>query len=377
MNPLRSVEHGPRLLFFSGGTALRTLSRELIRHTHNSVHIITPLDSGGSSAVLRKAFAMPAVGDIRNRLMALADLTEAGTQEIFALFTYRLSKREPQEALVGELERLADGEHVLISLIPQPQRAVIQLSIRYFLDQMPDDFDLHGASIGNLILTADYLSHDRELPPVIDHFSEVARVRGVVRPVVDEDLHLAARLADGSTVVGQHLLTGKEASPLTQKIEHVWMTDSLDSAEPVSVQISDEVRQHIVDADLICFPVGSFYSSVIANLLPDGVGEAVAANSCSKVFVPNPVGDPELLGHTVVEQVELLRQYLISGTSLRREQVLDTILVDSQSQYPGGLDVEALEALDLNVVDQPLVSLESAPFFASKQFTEALISLAD
>ena len=49
---------GPRLVFFTGGTALRDLSRELIRYTHNSVHLVTPFDSGGSSATLRRAFAM-------------------------------------------------------------------------------------------------------------------------------------------------------------------------------------------------------------------------------------------------------------------------------------------------------------------------------
>ena len=64
---------GPRLVFFTGGTALRDLSRQLTSYTHNSVHLITPFDSGGSSAALRRAFAMPAVGDIRNRLLALAD----------------------------------------------------------------------------------------------------------------------------------------------------------------------------------------------------------------------------------------------------------------------------------------------------------------
>ena len=63
---------GPRLVFFTGGTALRDLSRQLIHYTHNSVHLVTPFDSGGSSAALRRSFAMPAVGDIRNRLLALA-----------------------------------------------------------------------------------------------------------------------------------------------------------------------------------------------------------------------------------------------------------------------------------------------------------------
>jgi hypothetical protein len=35
-------------------------------------------------------------------------------------------------------------------------------------------------------------------------FSQLLEVRGIVRPVVGEDPHLAARLASGRTVVGQH-----------------------------------------------------------------------------------------------------------------------------------------------------------------------------
>ncbi len=61
---------GPKLLFFSGGTALNGLSQVLKRYTHNSIHLVTPFDSGGSSAVLREAFDMPAVGDLRSRMMA-------------------------------------------------------------------------------------------------------------------------------------------------------------------------------------------------------------------------------------------------------------------------------------------------------------------
>ena len=55
----RAPELGPKVLFFSGGSALNPLSRRLINYTHNSIHLITPFDSGGSSAVLRKAFGMP------------------------------------------------------------------------------------------------------------------------------------------------------------------------------------------------------------------------------------------------------------------------------------------------------------------------------
>ncbi|MFW5836578.1 MAG: 2-phospho-L-lactate transferase CofD family protein, partial [Desulfovibrionaceae bacterium] len=88
----RIPELGPRILFFSGGTALRELSREIIRYTHNTIHLITPFDSGGSSAKLREAFHMPAVGDIRNRLMALADTSLTGNPAIFNFFAHRFPK---------------------------------------------------------------------------------------------------------------------------------------------------------------------------------------------------------------------------------------------------------------------------------------------
>ncbi|MDC0336156.1 GAK system CofD-like protein [Pseudodesulfovibrio sp.] len=370
-------ENGPRILFFSGGTALRSLSRELIRHTHNSVHIITPFDSGGSSAVLRHAFGMPAVGDIRNRLMALADLKETGSPEMFALFTYRLSRNDPQPVLMDELHRMANGDHVLINMVPEPKRSVIQEHFRGFINSMPGDFDLRGASVGNIVLTAGYLAQECRLGPVIALFSELAQVRGVVCPVVDGDLHLAAELDDGSVVVGQHRLTGKEVAPLSSKISRVWLTDSLDSAVPVRVGIEEDVRQRIASADLICYPIGSFYSSVVANLLPKGVGEAVAANPCPKVFIPNPGGDPELLGHDLEEQVAVLRRVLVESGAPDDAVVLGKILLDSRADYPGGVDKVRLAALGVDVIDRPIVFEESLQFFSPDLLSEVLISLID
>src|SRR6056297_3502215 len=102
-------ELGPRLLFFSGGSALRTFSRRLVDYTHNSFHLITPFDSGGSSAALRKAFRMPAVGDLRNRLMALADQTVRGNPEIYMLFAFRFPDDEEPTALRRRLDRMVRG----------------------------------------------------------------------------------------------------------------------------------------------------------------------------------------------------------------------------------------------------------------------------
>src|SRR5262245_3267262 len=85
----RAPQLGPRLPVFSRATALRSATRVLTEYTHNSTHLITPFDSGGSSAKRRDAFAMISVGDLRNRLMALADTRLRGHPEIYELFGYR------------------------------------------------------------------------------------------------------------------------------------------------------------------------------------------------------------------------------------------------------------------------------------------------
>ena len=112
----RLPELGPKILFFSGGSALKKLSQHLIHYTHNSIHLITPFDSGGSSAVLRKAFAMIAVGDLRNRLMALADQSVRGAPDIYELFAMRFAQHS-NEVLKLELDDLVRGRHPLIQKV--------------------------------------------------------------------------------------------------------------------------------------------------------------------------------------------------------------------------------------------------------------------
>lgn len=372
----RTPELGPSILFFSGGTALKKASRELIKYTHNSIHLITPFDSGGSSAVIRKAFDMPAVGDIRNRLMSLADQTVQGNPEIYDLFAHRLPKNMEQDELRRELIRLADDKHQLISRIPDPMRKIIRNHFHQFLGLMPDDFDLRGASIGNLVLTAGYLGNRRQMDPVIYLFSKLAEVCGVVRPIINKSLHIAARLQDGSVVIGQHRITGKEVEPLSSPIEEVWLTETLDSTEPVEAPVRKKIKRRIAEADIICYPIGSFYSSVIANLLPQGVGKAVALNTCPKVFVPNTGHDPETFGMSVVDQVARLQKYLMGSGAPSRKDVLDYVIVDTANgQYQGGVNKEGIRKLGVEVVDCALVTDDSAPFLNAKHLSEVLLSL--
>lgn len=373
----RAPELGPTLLFFSGGSALRRASRALTDYTHNSVHLITPFDSGGSSAKLREVFPMLSVGDLRNRLMALADTELKGNPEVYRLFDTRLSKEGDPSELREQLAAMVGGSDPLVAAIPQPLRTLICNHLGYFVDIMPPRFDLRGASIGNLILAGGYFNNRRDIDAVIFLFSKLVAVRGTVRPIVDGDLHLAAELADGSVVVGQHRITSRDRATRAP-IRALRLSATVDPPEqPASVAIDERTKQLIDEAELICFPVGSFWTSVMACLLPTGVGYAVARADCPKVYVPNCGLDPEQRGLPPHEQVRLLlaqlRRDALPGTPT--ERLLHFVLVDGKrGEYPGGLDIAAIREQGVEVIDTALVG-DDAPLLDPRRLVELLLSL--
>ena len=305
-------ELGPKILFFSGGSALNATSRVLKLYTHNSIHLVTPFDSGGSSAKLRQAFEMPSIGDLRSRLMALADETVTGHPEIYRLFTYRLPVDEHDDRLFERLERLARAKDPLVRAISNPMRRLIRNQLGFFLKYMPRDFNLRGASIGNLILAGGYLNNHQHLDPIIFLFSKLVNVQGTVRAIINDNIHLGADLADGSRVIGQHNLTGKETAPLSSPIKRLFLSESLEGFTPVSAKLRAKNRRLVVGADLICYPPGSFYTSMLANLLPKGVGLAIAANGSPKVYIPNLGQDPEIRYTADGRPIRETTGYLIS-----------------------------------------------------------------
>jgi len=371
-------ELGPCVLFFSGGSALNELSRQLKSYTHNSIHMVTPFDSGGSSAKLRQAFDMPAIGDLRSRLMALADETVTGHPEVYRLFTYRFPQNERIGDLRVRLEEMSLGRDPLIDGIPNPIRRLIRNQLGYFIEAMPDTFDLRGASIGNLILAGGYLNNHKHLDPIIFLFSKLVGVQGTVRAVVNDCLHLGADLEDGKRVIGQHLLTGKETAPLESPIEQLFVCNSLGDGSPARSEIRKKNRKLIENADLICFPPGSFYSSLITNFLPKGVGTAIAVSDAQKVYVPNLGQDPEQLGMDLDSSVLTLLKYLRADveSDCPDRRLLNFVLIDSQhGVYRSTLSPKTMKRLGVQIIDTRLVNRQSAPYYDPELLSSALLSL--
>lgn len=375
----RFPELGPKVLFFTGGSALKQFSHELIRYTHNSIHLITPFDSGGSSAKLREAFDMPAVGDLRNRLMAMSDDTITGNPEFYDLAAYRLPEDLPHETLKTTLLSIASGEHDLISRVPEPLSEFTRLQLKRFIQEMPDSFDLRGASIGNLIITGGYLYYHRKLDPILTLFSKALAINGIVKPIVDTPLHLIAELDNGESVIGQHHLTGKETAKITSPVKNLFLSSCLESKTPAETAIDESSVQLIETAELICYPPGSFFSSVIANLLPKGVASAIASNRCPKIYIPNQGNDPEQLGMTLQDSIDSLLSHLRkdSDDELAAEQLLNFILIDSKNgDYPGGIPFHKLSELGILVIDTELITERFKPLYDNTKLVNALLSMA-
>lgn len=367
---------GPKLLFFSGGSAVGPVATKLIDYTHHSIHLITPFDSGGSSRELRFAFDMPAIGDLRNRLMALADHSISANKAIYRLFSHRLYSAKEPLPVKGRLARMAAGKDPLVMAIVQPLRAAVIRHLQHFQREMPDDISLEGACIGNLVLASGYLLHKKSIDPVIELYSKFILARGLVKPIVSDSYHLFAEYNSGETILGQHVITRQRRGD--SWITKIGLSHSEEQLEPVLPSITPAIASDIARAQLICYPIGSFFTSLCATLLPAGIGEAIAANPCPKVYIPNTTSDTENHGLTVNTEVEHLLGIMRSPTKhdLATKDLLGYVLLDENlSHYPRGVDIAALEAAGIKVIRAPLVTGKSTRLIDPLQLIKTLFAL--
>ncbi|MFH1728237.1 MAG: GAK system CofD-like protein [Pseudomonadota bacterium] len=375
----KTPELGPKILFFSGGTALREISKEIIKYSHNTIHIITAFDSGGSSRKIRDAFDMIAVGDLRNRMMALADQSIKGNPEIYKLFAHRLPLDKAKEELLAILLNIINGSHPMISIISNPMRKIITNHLQFFVDIMPNNFDLKGASIGNLIIVGGYFSQDKDIDSVIFMFSKLVESRGVVRPVTSESMHIGVELSDGVKLVGQDLITGKEQKPLNKKIKNIFLTRNHESNESADIETEEKIVTLINSADLICYPMGSFYSSLLVNLLPKGVGSAIAKANCPKVYLMNSYEDPERFGLNPDESVKVLLEYLKKDCSdnVSTSNLLNFVVTDlANSPIRSTIDVNKIEDLGVKFISTPLMPAKDEKIYSPTMICDFLASLS-
>jgi uncharacterized cofD-like protein len=237
-----------RVVTIGGGTGLSTLLRGLKQHPVEITAIVTVGDDGGSSGRLRTEFNMPPPGDIRNCLVALAD----------------------SETLLSEL-------------------------FQYRFDA--EDSGLDGHSFGNLFITA-MTKVSGSFEQAIIESSRVLNIRGTVVPSSLENIVVAAEMADGRTLYGETTIVREQA-----QIKRVFLV-------PDTAEAYDPAIEAILSADLIVLGPGSLYTSVIPNLLVEGIAHAMRFAPGERVYVCNVATQPgETDGFSVTDHVRALEEH--------------------------------------------------------------------
>ncbi len=213
---------------------------------------------------------------------------------------------------------------------------------------------LAGQSFGNLILAA-LNGVTGSFEEAVTEMSHVLAITGQVIPVTSADVQLEAVFENGARVVGESQIA---AFKKTQdcRIHHV-------SLIPEHPRATHAALEAIGEADLILLGPGSLYTSVIPNLLVEGVARAIAQSDAPKIYICNIMTqDGETEGYTAADHLEALLVHGAPG-------LLDLCLANSAPVRPGLLekyreedaaplrvDRERIAKLGLELVERPVAS---------------------
>lgn len=284
-----------KLAAIGGGTGLSVLLNGLKKKFDVSA-IVTVGDNGGGSGILREDLNMLPPGDIRNCLLALSEAPD----DLRKLLSYRF-----------------------------------------------EDGSLKGQSLGNLII-AGMVKSEGSFEDGIQVVSNVLNLKGKVYPVTIDNMDLCAVLSDGVKVRGESeiaifALKRKAGIKELSLINHV--------------NISEHAKEAILNADVVTLGPGSLYTSVICNLLVDGVREALKDKKV--VYIANVMTQPEeTMGYSLYNHVEEVERYL--GRELDYVLANDVLpkreLIEKYS-FEGSMPVEATDE-DREMLDSKLITGE-------------------
>ncbi|MCS7313862.1 MAG: YvcK family protein [Bryobacterales bacterium] len=304
-----------RIVSIGGGTGLSALLHGLKRYVPprpgsertavcrepaaELTAVVTVTDDGGSSGRLRREFAVLPPGDIRNCMVALSE-DEA---LLSRLFQYRFTRGR----------------------------------------------GLKGHSFGNLFLTA--LTHvTGDFPQAVRVSSDVLAIAGRIFPSTADNVTLEAVLADGTKVQGETRISRSRS-----RIRRVRL-------RPPRARPLPETLEAIAQADLVTLGPGSLFTSVVPNLLVEGIPEALRRSPAVKAYFVNLMWQPgETMHFTAADHVEALFRHAGQGW-------LDYVIVNTRpvspqlrARYarrraqPVEVDMERLERLGVKVIARELL----------------------
>lgn len=250
--------HVPKIVCIGGGTGTFVALKGLKNYPCHLSAIVTMSDSGGSNKRIRDEFGLLPTSDIRQCLVALSD-ENGGAGLLRKLFMYRFEKGK----------------------------------------------GLSGMTFGNLFMAAlsDILGSQEE---AIKQTGHVLRIQGTVIPVSFTDTNLFAKYEDGHVVTEEHLID-EPTHDGRMRITDVYLEPQAE-ANPEAIRV-------IREADIIVLGPGDLYTSLLPNLLVNGIPEVIRKSKAKKVYVVNLMTKyGQTYNFSAVDHVAVMKQYI--GDSL-------------------------------------------------------------
>jgi uncharacterized cofD-like protein len=293
-----------RIVAIGGGTGLSTLLHGLKRYAAEPREIeitavVTVTDDGGSSGRLRREFDVLPPGDIRNCLVALSE-DEATLSK---LFQYRFSEGR----------------------------------------------GLKGHSFGNLFLMA-LTDQTGDFATAVKVSSEILASLGRIYPSTSANVILEAELENGRIVTGE-----TKISKSRSRIKRIRLHPRVCKPLPETLEAIDR-------ADLITFGPGSLFTSLIPNVLVQGIPQAIRRSRALRAYFVNLMWQPgETIGFRASDHVEAIHRH--AGLELLNVVAINTrsITAKQRRKYAAEQvqsvvnDVDRLAAMGLQVVAEDLL----------------------
>ena len=309
----------PKVVAIGGGTGLSTILRGLKSFPCEISAIVTVADDGGSSGRLRKDMGILPPGDIRNCIIALA---EAET-DMTALFGHRFQK--------GELK---------------------------------------GHSFGNLFLAA-MTEMTGDFQVAIRTMSRILAVKGKVLPATLSNVTLVADMGDGTKVLGETNIPAANG-----KIKRV-------SLVPENPPALDEAMYAIDTADIIVIGPGSLYTSIIPNLLVQGIPGAIKKSKGNKVYICNIMTQPgETDGYSACDHVRAIEEhagrlftYVVVNTGVPSNELSEKYAIENKRLVLP--DIGALRAAGYMPITGDFLAGSDIAHHDSYKIARTILDLAD
>lgn len=208
-------------------SGLKKFAQEL-----NLSAVVTVADSGGSAKQERDEFGLLPISDVRKALLALSGGNNRQQVILRRLFTYRFNE---------------------------------------------GGSGLEGGTFGNLFLVALTKILGSETA-AIQEAEKILQTAGQVIPVALRSSNLIIEYTNGQIIVGEHYLDNFPGDG-TVPVKRIYLLPPL-KANP-------EAIEQIKKADLIIFPPGDFFASILVNLKVEEITSAIKKSQAPLLYILN------------------------------------------------------------------------------------------